>query len=369
MSSIEKVLIAGIKSNNKNRMNSQTSIQELEELVKSVDAKVVGKITQSLKNPTTHYLGKGKIEEIINLKKTTNFNTLICNDELSPSQQKNLEQKLDPIKVIDRTALILDLFAKNARTKEGRLQVELAQHEYLLPRIAGQWSHLERLGGGIGTRGPGETQIETDRRLIRNRIKVIKSQIEKVRKHRKNYRKNRNRSGFLTASIIGYTNAGKSQLLNILTNSNIDSQNKLFSTLDPTTRKLSGKYNINKNILLSDTVGFIDKLPTTLVAAFRATLEEISDANIIIHLIDISDKEFSNKFETSNRILADLGYDKKPTLIVLNKIDKFENWDDKTAKIDSNTNETTFISALKETNIEDLILKLTYLADKIDRVD
>ena len=369
MSAVEKVLIAGIKSNNINRINSQTSIEELEELVKSVDGKVVGKITQSLKNPTTHYLGKGKIDEIIDMKKSINFSTLICNDELSPSQQKNLEQKLDPIKVIDRTALILDLFAKNARTKEGRLQVELAQHEYLLPRIAGQWSHLERLGGGIGTRGPGETQIETDRRLIRNRIKVIKSQIEKVRKHRQNYRKNRNRSGFITASIIGYTNAGKSQLLNILTNANIQSQNRLFSTLDPTTRKLSGKYQMGKNILLSDTVGFIDKLPTTLVAAFRATLEEINDANVIIHLLDISDKEFSNKFETSNKILKDLGYDKKPTLVVLNKIDKFKNWNNELINLNSNENETVFISALKKMNIEELIIKLSYITDKLRRVD
>ena len=160
-----------------------------------------------------------------------------------------------------------------------------------------QWSHLERLGGGIGTRGPGETQIETDRRLIRNRIKTIKDQIEKVRKHRKNYRKNRDRSGYLTASIIGYTNAGKSQLLNTLTNSNIESKNRLFSTLDPTTRKLSNKYKLNNNLLLSDTVGFIDKLPTTLVAAFRATLEEIEDSNLIIHVLDISDKELSKKYE------------------------------------------------------------------------
>ena len=178
----EKVIITGINNNSKyNHKNS--SIEELAELVKSVDGTVVGEITQSLKNPTTHYLGKGKINQLIELRDKIKFDTVICNDELSPSQQRNLEKKLAPVKVIDRTALILDLFAKNARTKEGRLQVELAQHQYLLPRIAGQWSHLERLGGGIGTRGPGETQIETDRRLIRNRIKTIKDQIEKVRKH------------------------------------------------------------------------------------------------------------------------------------------------------------------------------------------
>ena len=217
MGKTEKVIITGLKNNSKyNHKNS--SIEELAELVKSVDGTVVGEVTQSLKNPTTHYLGKGKINQLIELRNKLKFDTVICNDELSPSQQRNLEKELDPVKVIDRTTLILDLFAKNARTKEGRLQVELAQHQYLLPRIAGQWSHLERLGGGIGTRGPGETQIETDRRLIRNRIKTIKDHIEKVRKHRKNYRKNRARSGYLTASIIGYTNAGKSQLLNTLTN-------------------------------------------------------------------------------------------------------------------------------------------------------
>ena len=365
MSSTERVLITGIKTNRKQYYDANSSIEELGELVRSVDGKIVAKITQSLKNPTTHYLGKGKIQEIIDLNKTLKFDTVVCNDELSPSQQKNLEKKLEPIKVIDRTALILDLFAKNARTKEGRLQVELAQHQYLLPRIAGQWSHLERLGGGIGTRGPGETQIETDRRLIRNRIKTIKEQIEKVRKHRQNYRKNRSRSGFVTASIIGYTNAGKSQLLNILTNANIKSQNKLFSTLDPTTRKLSNKYNFKNNILLSDTVGFIDKLPTTLVAAFRATLEEISDSNVIIHVLDRSDKELSNKYETSNKILKDLGYDNKPTLIVLNKIDKLKNLNKNISELEFNNNNTAYISALKEINIEEFITKLSYITDQI----
>ena len=366
MGKTEKVIIAGLKNNNSKYYYKNSSIEELAELVKSVNGTVVGEVTQSLKNPTTHYLGKGKINQIIELRDKIKFDTVICNDELSPSQQKNLEKELDPVKVIDRTALILDLFAKNARTKEGRLQVELAQHQYLLPRIAGQWSHLERLGGGIGTRGPGETQIETDRRLIRNRIKTIKDQIEKVRKHRKNYRKNRDRSGYLTASIIGYTNAGKSQLLNTLTNSNIESKNRLFSTLDPTTRKLSNKYKLNNNLLLSDTVGFIDKLPTTLVAAFRATLEEIEDSNLIIHVLDISDKELSKKFETSNKILEDLGYDKKPTLIVLNKIDKLKEYKKNINELEINQNSNIVaISALKRMNIEDLVIKLSYITDQI----
>ena len=246
------------------------------------------------------------------------YDLVIFDDDLSPAQQRNLEQTLG-VKVIDRTALILDIFARRARTHEGRLQVELAQQEYLLPRLAGRWPHLERLGGGIGTRGPGETQLETDRRLIRRRIQHLKEDIEAMRKHRALYRRRRSESGTQVVALIGYTNAGKSTLLNTLSNANVLTEDKLFATLDPTTRRLP--LPDGRQVLITDTVGFIQKLPPTLVAAFRATLEELAEADLLLHIVDIATETAAEQCRTVEEVLTDLGLADKPRLIALNKID------------------------------------------------
>jgi GTP-binding protein HflX len=277
---------------------------------------------QRLERPTSVYLGKGKIEELHDLVKEKRVNTVIFDDELTPTQQRNVENVLGGVKVIDRSALILDVFAQRARTKEGRLQVELAQHQYLLPRLAGQWTHLERLGGGIGTRGPGETQIETDRRLVRRRILKLKKDLDDVRRHRSLYRAKRKESRIPIASLVGYTNAGKSTLLNQLTNADVAAEDLLFSTLDPVTRKIQTPEG--RDVLLTDTVGFIQKLPPTVVAAFRATLEEVEESTIVIHVLDITHPNAAEQSEVVEKILSEMGLMDRPRILVLNKIDLLE---------------------------------------------
>ncbi len=247
------------------------------------------------------------------------INVLVLDDELTPHQQKNLEDALG-VKVIDRAALILDIFARRARTREGRLQVELAQHEYLLPRLAGQWRHLERLGGGIGTRGPGESQLETDRRIIHRKIQRLKEQTEKIRQQRALYRQKRQKSGMPVVALVGYTNAGKSTLLNTLCKADVLADDRLFATLDPTTRRLT--LPDKRTILLSDTVGFIRKLPPTIVDAFRATLEELDEADLLLHVVDLSAPDASEQCQTVEDILADLGLGDKKRITVLNKTDR-----------------------------------------------
>jgi GTP-binding protein HflX len=277
-------------------------------------------------------VGKGKLEELQALKESGDFNVLILDDELTPNQQRNLEEALN-IKVIDRAALILDIFAKRARTHEGRLQVELAQHQYLLPRLAGQWQHLERLGGGIGTRGPGESQLETDRRLIRRKIQYLKEQTEAIRKQRALYRKKRRRSGMPVVALVGYTNAGKSTLLNALCRSDIYADDRLFATLDPTTRRLV--LPDSSVVLITDTVGFIRKLPPTIVDAFRATLEELDEAALLLHVVDLASPDAPEQCQTVEDILAGLGLADRPRVTALNKIDLLLNsgrdWDEESA--------------------------------------
>jgi GTPase len=280
---------------------------------------VVGKLIQRLSAPSkTHYLGKGKLEELLKLRETTEYDVVIFDDELSPQQQKTLEDYLQ-VKIIDRVALILDIFGKRARTREGKLQVELAQHEYLFPRLAGQWSHLDRLGGGIGTRGPGESELETDRRNIRTKISRLKNQLEDVRKQRELYREQRRRSGIPVVALVGYTSAGKSTLLNALSKAGVLVAGKLFSTLDPTTRRIA--LPDNSPVLLSDTVGFIRKLPPMIVDAFRATLEELSEASLLVHVVDITSEGAPEKHRTVEEILKELNLQDKPRITVLNKID------------------------------------------------
>jgi len=279
---------------------------------------VVGRVVQRLPAPTHYYLGRGKLEELAALKGQWGYNVVITDDELSPVQQRNLERALR-VKIIDRSALILDIFARRARTREGQLQVELAQHQYLMPRLIGQWSHLERLGGGIGTRGPGESQLETDRRLIRERIRRLKEELEEVRRHRALYRKRRQRQGLPVVSLVGYTNAGKSTLFNALCRANVLVESKPFATLDPTTRRL--KLPGGEVILLTDTVGFIHKLPPSVIAAFRATLEELEEASLLLHVVDISHRNAWQQCQTVERTLAELGLGEKPRILILNKID------------------------------------------------
>ena len=245
---------------------------------------------------------------------------LIVDDELTPVQQRNIEEALG-IKIIDRVALILDIFAARARTREGRLQVELAQHEYLLPRLAGQWQHLERLGGGIGTRGPGESQLETDRRIIRRKIQRLKEQLEDVRRQRAQHRQQRTKSGIPIVALVGYTNAGKSTLLNALNGSDIYADDRLFATLDPTTRRL--RLTDGSTVLLTDTVGFIRKLPPAIINAFRATLEELNGATLLLHVVDISSRDADLQHQAVEGIIEELHLEGKPSLLVLNKIDRF----------------------------------------------
>lgn len=317
----------------KDGLQVETTLDELAQLADTAGVEVVGRLIQRLSSSSgSQYLGKGKLEELRSLKETMDFNVVIVDDELTPHQQRNLEEALD-VKIIDRAALIIDIFAGRARTREGRLQVELAQYQYLLPRLAGQWSHLERLGGGIGTRGPGESQLETDRRIMRQKIHRLEEQLEQVRKHRELYRQNRRKSGIPVVALVGYTNAGKSTLLNALTRADVFVEDKLFSTLDPTTRHLT--LTDNRKILLTDTVGFIRKLPPTLVTAFRATLEELEEASLLVHVVDFTSPYAAEQHQVVENILADLGIADKPRVTALNKIDLLldntKTWDEKSA--------------------------------------
>ena len=313
----------------------EDTLGELRHLTESAGAEVVGTMFQRSERLTPTYIGKGKVDELRALVRELSADVVVFDEELTPTQQRNLEAALSPnsapmygergeIKVIDRTALILDVFGRHASTYEGKLQVELAQHEYLLPRLAGQWSHLERLGGGIGTRGPGETQMETDRRLVRRRVQKIKAELDGVRRRRSLHMDRRKKSAIPMATLVGYTNAGKSTLFNALVQSGSSGDaslaaNQLFSTLDPVTRRI--RLPSGAPLLLSDTVGFIQKLSPKVIAAFRATLEELDRSDVLLHVIDVSHPKAPEQTEVVEQTLDELGLGDRPRLLVINKMD------------------------------------------------
>ena len=335
----------------------EDTLPELEYLVNTAGGQVVGSVSQRAGRTTPTYVGKGKLEEVRELADEKKADVVIFDDELSPSQQRNLEAALG-LKVIDRTALILDVFGRNASTYEGKLQVELAQHEYLLPRLAGQWSHLERLGGGIGTRGPGETQIETDRRLVRRRIQKIRSDLEDVRRRRSLHMERRKRSTIPMATLVGYTNAGKSTLFNALSDAGVTAADKLFSTLDPVTRRI--RLPSGAPLLLSDTVGFIQKLSPKVVAAFRATLDELEQSDILLHVIDVAHPKAPEQTEVVENTLHDLGLGDRPRLMVINKMDLLTGGANGASALPAwkETSPGVLVSAEKRWNLDDLLREI-----------
>lgn len=315
---LEKVILVGCQTDD-NDFNFEYSMEELASLTKTAKGKVLGKITQKREkvHPAT-YIGKGKVEELVALEEELDSNLIIFNDELSPSQLRNLSNSLKS-RIIDRTQLILDIFATRARSKEGKLQVELAQLQYLLPRLAGQGIQLSRLGAGIGTRGPGETQLETDRRHIRRRINDIKTELSGIVRHRERYRERRKKNKTFQIALVGYTNAGKSTLFNRLTEADSFEENLLFATLDPLTRRMILPSGFTT--LLTDTVGFIQDLPTTLIAAFRSTLEEVKEADLLLHVVDMANPDYFQHEKTVQKLLKDLETDHIQQLTVYNKRD------------------------------------------------
>ena len=317
----ERVFLIGVELKSRKDRHTDESLAELAELATTAGGEIIGEGVQKLTSPcASTFIGKGKADQFAEECRKADVDTVIFDDELSPAQSRNLE-KIFNCKILDRTALILDIFAQRARTKEGKLQIELAQLQHLLPRLTRFWGHLTRQKGGIGMRGgEGETQLETDRRRVSDRIARIEKELLVVRQQRSTQRQGRQRNNWALASIVGYTNAGKSTLLNILTGANVLAENKLFATLDPTTRRL--KLPTNQNVLLTDTVGFIRKLPHGLVEAFKATLEEVVQADLLIHVVDISHPQAEEQIEAVNTVLREIGAEGKPTLMVFNKIDQ-----------------------------------------------
>jgi GTP-binding protein HflX len=317
---VEKAFLIAVDTGAEDGWTAEDSLAELANLALTAGAEVVGAEWQNRRHVDPHhYVGKGKAEDLVAAKSETGFDLLVADDELSPTQQKTLEE-LVKVKVIDRSRLILDIFAQHARTHEGRLQVELAQLEYQLPRLTRLWTHLSRTGGGIGTRGPGESQLETDRRIIRDRIKKMKERVDDVRQARATAARGRDRRLYPTVGIVGYTNSGKSTLLNALVGSEVTlAEDKLFATLDPTSRQV--KLGDGQTAILTDTVGFIHKLPHQLVDAFRATLEEVNRADVLVEVVDVADEHATEHRATVQQVLDELGAGDKPRLVAWNKAD------------------------------------------------
>lgn len=348
----ERAILIGMEwGRNDSLWTVDDSLEELKQLADTAGATVIKKFIQKRPKPDpAFFIGRGKVQELALYAQQENIDLCIFDDELSPAQQRNIESVMG-IRILDRTALILDIFAQRARTNEGKLQVELAQLQYTLPRIMGKGLMLSRLGGGIGTRGPGETKLEVDRRRIRDRIAFIKDQIEKVKAVRSLHRSNRKKNNVFEVSLVGYTNAGKSTLLNTLTNSDIYAKDQLFATLDPTTRQLT--LPNKQEIIITDTVGFIQRLPHQLIAAFRSTLEVVTEADLLVHVIDVSHELCKEQAAAVHEVLKEIGAETKPVITVYNKIDKLPP-DSKLADRLALEEDTVCISAAKKLNLESL---------------
>lgn len=348
----ERAILIGMEwGRNDSLWTVDDSLEELKQLADTAGATVIKKFIQKRPKPDpAFFIGRGKVQELALYAQQENIDLCIFDDELSPAQQRNIESVMG-IRILDRTALILDIFAQRARTNEGKLQVELAQLQYTLPRIMGKGLMLSRLGGGIGTRGPGETKLEVDRRRIRDRIAFIKDQIEKVKAVRSLHRSKRKKNNVFEVSLVGYTNAGKSTLLNTLTNSDIYAKDQLFATLDPTTRQLT--LPNKQEIIITDTVGFIQRLPHHLIAAFRSTLEVVTEADLLVHVIDVSHELYKEQAAAVHEVLKEIGAETKPVITVYNKIDKLPP-DSKLADRLALEEDTVCISAAKKLNLEAL---------------
>ncbi len=317
--SYEKAILIGLITKQQDETKSREYLDELEFLAYTAGAEVLKRFNQKMEKPNPKtFIGTGKLEEIKQYVEEKEIGVVIFDDELSPSQQKNIQREID-CKIIDRTNLILDIFAQRAQTSYASTQVELAQYQYLLPRLAGMWTHLERQRGGIGMRGPGETEIETDRRIVRDRIALLKEKLLKIDRQMEVQRGNR--GALVRVALVGYTNVGKSTLMNVISKSEVFAENKLFATLDTTVRKVVIG---NLPFLLTDTVGFIRKLPTQLVESFKSTLDEVREADLLLHIVDISHPSFEAHIDSVNKILDEIGSSGKPTIMVFNKIDAYE---------------------------------------------
>lgn len=363
----ERAILVGVERPGQKGL-VDSSLDELERLANTAGADVVGRTTQKLEapNPRT-FIGSGKVEEIDELCRANSADIIIFDDELSPSQQSNLEKSVDKrLKVIDRTALILDIFALHATSREGRLQVRLAQNQYLLPRLRGMWAHLasNRMGGGVGSRfGEGESQLEVDRRMVRKRITSIKRELQRLSDVRAVQRESRYQSGMFKVSLAGYTNAGKSSLLNRLTNAGVLSYDKLFATLDSTTRKF--ELPEGREITITDTVGFIRKLPTTLVEAFKSTLDEITGSDLILHVVDASSPEFEAQIEAVNEVLDQIEAQKLPIVLVFNKCDVLDR--ETREGLQSRFASAQFVSAATGEGIDALVSRIAAAASASDQ--
>ena len=362
----EKTIIVGIVNKDQNQNNSNEYLDELEFLTLTAGSVVDKRFIQKINtpNPST-FIGSGKMNEILSYVRSNDINTIIFDDELSPAQERNISKILN-IKVLDRTNLILDIFAQRAKTSYARTQVELAQCQYLLPRLKGMWTHLERQKGGIGMRGPGETEIETDRRIVRDKISLLKEKIKNIDKQMSIQRGNRGK--LVRVALVGYTNVGKSTLMNTISKSKVFAENKLFATLDTTVRKVVVE---NLPFLLGDTVGFIRKLPTQLIESFKSTLDEVREADILLHMVDVSHKNFIEHIESVNKILKDINSLNKPTIMVFNKIDIFKNEDfDETNLLDEYSEKNYTLEEWKQTWMAKMGDNVIFIsATKKDNID
>ena len=365
---MENTILIGVITRDQDKEKSKEYLDELEFLTNTAEGAVVKRFTQNLETPNPKtFLGSGKIKEVLDFINVVKVQTIIFDDELSPAQERNIS-KIFNCKILDRTNLILDIFAQRATTSYARTQVELAQCQYLLPRLKGMWTHLERQKGGIGMRGPGETEIETDRRIVRDKISLLKKKIKNIDKQMHIQRGNRGK--MIRVALVGYTNVGKSTLMNVLSKSKVFAEDKLFATLDTTVRKVVVK---NLPFLMSDTVGFIRKLPTQLIESFKSTLDEVREADLLIHVVDISHSNFEEHVESVDKILEEIKSSDKPTIMVFNKIDNysFEEFDEedliavrdksnynlddwKNTWMSNSDDQVRFISALNNENINDL---------------